>query len=187
MVRGLPGTTIQTSLQSAGEARSLLDNIFMAGGLVLSQVSGLTGLEPYIIQNWIKRGFLAPPEHKKYSKRQFCRIATINMLRDVLQIEKITGLLSYINGRLDDESDDIIDDSELYFYYIDAILAMERPAAGVNIGERVRSAVENAVAGFSEPFPGAKRRLVKTLEVMVYAHYAALMRSGAEEILNTLD
>ena len=187
MVRKLPGTTIEISLESADSARELLDSIFMAGGLVLSQISGLTGLEPYIVQNWIKRGFLAPPVHKKYSRRQFCRIAIINMLRDVIQIEKITSLLSYINGRLDDESDDIIDDSELYCYYIDAVHAVESAQPGAMIDETVRVSVENAVKGFEEPFPGAKLRLVKTLAVMVYAHCAALMRTSAEDILNSLD
>ena len=129
MVQRLPGTTIEISVNGATSARELLDSIFMAGGLVLSQVSGLTGLEPYIIQNWIKRGFLAPPDHKKYSKRQFCRIAIINMLRDVIQIEKITSLLSYINGRLDDESDDII--SEEKFYDLLCAIQLEPAAPGV--------------------------------------------------------
>ena len=184
MVRRLPGTTIEVSLQSADSARKLLDNVFMAGGLVLSQVSGLTGLEPYMIQNWIKRGFLAPPQHKKYSRRQFCRVAIINMLRDVLQIEKITNLLSYINGRLDDESDDIIDDSELYLYCISAINGTEGKVLGT---ESVRLCAEEAVESFAEPFPGAKRRLVKVLEVVIYAHFAASMRLRAEDVINTLD
>ena len=184
MIRKLPGTTIEASLQNSASARELLDNVFMAGGLVLSQVSGLTGLEPYIVQNWIKRGFLSPPQHKKYSRRQFCRIAVINTLRDVLQIEKITSLLSYINGRLDDESDDIIDDSELYLYYIEAVNGTE----GERITpEAVRDCVEEAVKDFAEPFPGAKRRLVKVLSVMVFAHFAAEMRARAEDVINTLD
>lgn len=185
MVRHLPGTTIEVSQPNAAAANEILTNIFMAGGLVLSQVSGLTDLEPYIVQNWVKRGFLPPPRHKMYSKRQFCRIAIINMLRDVLQIDKITGLLSYINGRLDDESDDIIDDSELYIYYLKAVYGVSDD--GGDISQRIASSVEEAVEGFAEPFPGARVRLVKVLSVMVCAHYAAVMRSRAEEILNSLD
>ncbi|MBR0231796.1 MAG: DUF1836 domain-containing protein [Clostridia bacterium] len=184
MIRRLPGTTIEIPVQNGDSARKLLDNVFMAGGLVLSQVSGLTGLEPYMVQNWIKRGFLAPPQHKKYSRRQFCRVAIINMLRDVLQIEKITNLLSYINGRLDDESDDIIDDSELYLYCIDALNGMESERV---TPETVRARAEESVKDFEEPFPGAKRRLVKVLEVVIYAHFAAAMRTRAEDVINTLD
>ena len=187
MVQHLPGTTIEVSDPNAAAADEILTNIFMAGGLVLSQVSGLTGLEPYIVQNWVKRGFLSPPQHKMYSKRQFCRIAIINMLRDVLQIDKITGLLSYINGRLNDESDDIIDDSELYVYYLNAVYGISGDINVANINEKVKESVENAVKDFNEPFPGAKMRLVKVLAVMVYAHYAAVMRVRAEEILNSLD
>ncbi|MFR8526814.1 MAG: MerR family transcriptional regulator [Flavonifractor plautii] len=29
---------------------------------MLSQVASLTGLEPYVIQNWVRRGFVAPPD-----------------------------------------------------------------------------------------------------------------------------
>ena len=183
----LPGTTIEVSAPSANAAREILGNVFMTGGLVLSQVSGLTGLEPYMVQNWVKRGFLSPPQHKMYSKRQFCRIAIINMLRDVMQIDKITGLLSYINGRLDDESDDIIDDSELYVCYLDAFYGISGSVDVDNIGEKVRASVENAAKDFVEPFPGAKNRLLKVLAVMVYAHYSAVMRAKAEEVLSTLD
>lgn len=187
MIRKLPGTTIEAANRNAESARELLDNIFMAGGLVLSQVSGLTGLEPYIVQNWVKRGFLSPPQHKKYTKRQFCRIAIINMLRDAIQIDRIVGLLSFINGRLDDESDDIIDDSQLYVYYIEAVNGVERESDISDVGEKVRKCVEAAVQGFDEPFPGAKNRLLKVLAVMVFAHYSAVMKACAEEIIGSID
>ena len=104
----LPGTTIEVTLDKKGISNGVLSNIFMTGGLVLSQMSQLTGLEPYIIQNWIKRGFLSPPVRKQYSRRQFCRVVIINMLKESLQLEKIVSLLTYINGQLDDESDDLI-------------------------------------------------------------------------------
>ena len=150
----------------------------------MSQVARLTGLEPYMIQNWVKRGFLSPPQKKLYTKRQFCRIAIINMLRDGLQIEKITGLLSYINGRLDDESDDIIDDCDLYLYYIAAISGIEKPTID---DEFIRNRIERVVENYNEPFAGAKNRLVKVLSVMLNAHLAAEIMKRADEIFNTLD
>lgn len=184
MINKLPGTTIELAVTDAETAQSFLDNAFVCGGLMMSQVARLTGLEPYMIQNWVKRGFLSPPQQKLYSKRQFCRIAIINMLREGLQIEKITGLLSYINGRLDDESDDIIDDTKLYFYYIDAICKIE----STDFDEKsMFKAVENVVADFKEPFPGAKKRLIKVISVMLNAHLAASFKKKAEDILNTLD
>ncbi len=184
MIDRLPGTSIEIEVPHADAAKDILGNAFICGGLMMSQVARMTGLEPYMIQNWVKRGFLSPPVQKQYSKRQFCRIAIINMLREALQIEKITGLLSYINGRLDDESDDIIDDCDLYFYYIAAICELERPVVDEKY---IASHIERVVGDFAEPFPGAKKRLVKVLAVMLNAHLAAMLRKRAEEILTTLD
>jgi len=184
MINKLPGTTVEIGVSNVMEAGNFLDNAFACGGLMMSQVARLTGLEPYMIQNWVKRGFLPPPTQKLYSKRQFCRIAIINMLRDSLQIEKITGLLSYINGRLDDESDDIIDDSDLYLYYIAAVCNLEKPIID---SEYIAGHIEKVVSDFSEPFPGAKKRLCKVLAVMLNAHFASILRKRAEEIMNTLD
>lgn len=184
MIDRLPGTTIEVDVSDAKLARDILDNAFICGGLMMSQVARMTGLEPYMIQNWVKRGFLSPPVQKMYSKRQFCRIAIINMLREALQIDKIAGLLSYINGRLNDESDDIIDDSDLYLYYVAAICSLERPVADE---EYIIRHIERVVGDFSEPFPGAKKRLIKVLAVMMNAHHAAVLRKRAEDILATLD
>ena len=180
MIDKLPGTTIELAVADAETAKSFLDNAFVCGGLMMSQVARLSGLEPYMIQNWVKRGFLSSPQKKLYTKRQFCRIAIINTLRESMQIEKITGLLSYINGRLDDESDDIIDDSTLYLYYIGTICNLDKD-------KNVLGAIEAVVEEFKEPFPGAKKRLIKVLAVMLNAHLAANFKKRAEEILNTLD
>lgn len=184
MIKNLPGTTIEMDVPNATVAKDFLDNAFLCGGLMMNQVARLTGLEPYMIQNWVKRGFVSPPQNKLYTKRQFCRIVIINMLRDVLQIEKITGLLSYINGRLDDESDDIIDDSSLYIYYIDAVSKIDEPIFDEKL---LIEHIEKIVSDFKEPFPGAKKRLVKVIAVMFNAHLASVLRKKADDILNTLD
>ena len=62
MAKTLPGTTIAVDWNRPEEAETLLNSLFLAGGLMLSQVASLTGLEPYVIQNWVRRGFVAPPE-----------------------------------------------------------------------------------------------------------------------------
>ena len=184
MINKLPGTTVELVVSDATDAKTFLDNVFACGGLMMSQVARLTGLEPYMVQNWVKRGFLSPPVQKLYSKRQLCRIAIINMLRDSLQIEKITSLLSYINGRLNDESDDIIDDSDLYLYYIAAVCGLKKPVID---GDYIKGHIERVTADFVEPFPGAKMRLCKVLAVMLNAQYAYMLRKRAEDIMNTLD
>ena len=99
MLKTLPGTTLEFDWSRLEEVEKTLSSLFLAGGLTLSQVSGLTGLEPYMIQNWVRRGFLAPPERKRYTRRQFSRIVIINMLKDSMHcntftFDKIEGIFS---------------------------------------------------------------------------------------------
>ena len=84
MTTTLPGTTIEVSEMRKGISRQLFDGIFAAGGITLSQVCTMTGLEPYLIQNWVKRGFVSSPVKRLYSREQFARIVIINMLREAL-------------------------------------------------------------------------------------------------------
>lgn len=180
----LPGTTIELNVASPNVARELLNNIFLSGGLVLSQVTKLTGLAPYEVQNWVKRGFLPPPEHKMYNRNQFCRLATINMLRESMQIETVTKLLSFINGHLDDTSDDLVDDSELYNYYVNLIAML---GGHMPDDDEIHTHIHYVTNDFQEPHPGARRRLETVLEVMICTHYSAEMRRRAEMLLHSLD
>ncbi|MBR6650326.1 MAG: DUF1836 domain-containing protein [Clostridia bacterium] len=180
----LPGTTIEVSRLEKGISKTMFDGIFAAGGITLSQVSVMTGLETYLIQNWVKRGFVSSPQKRQYSKNQFARIVIINMLRESLQLDKICGLLQYINGVLDDENDDIISDSELYHMYADMIAC-----GGMSVSDResVESAAVKACEEYEEKQAGAKKRIIKILQVMAYAHFASLSRKAAEEMLARLD
>ena len=79
----LPGTILTGEREDAQHVEQQFTSMFMMGGIVLSQVAAITGLEPYTVQNWVKRGFLPPPDHKRYNMNQLCRILTINMLKKV--------------------------------------------------------------------------------------------------------
>ena len=179
----LPGTTIEVGSMEAGVSRTLFDGLFAAGGVTLSQVAVMTGLEPHVIQNWVKRGFVSSPTMRLYSKNQFARIVIINMLRESLQLDRICDLLGYLNGSLNDESDDMIGDSELYHMYTDMIADS---GMGVKDADAIRESAEIAAEGYEEPLPGARKRLVKILQVMAHAHYASLSRKAAEELLSQL-
>ena len=183
MVTTLPGTTVEVSRITPGLSRQLFSGIFAAGGITLCQVATLTGLEPSAIQNWVKRGFVSSPVRRQYTQNQLSRIMIINLLRETLQIEHIREMLSYLNGRLTDESDDIISDSELYHTYVDMLARHGGfpPAPAAVVG-----AVSEAIADYVEPAPGAAKRLAKTLEIMAYAHAAAAARRTAEETLAQL-
>lgn len=179
----IPGTVLQIPRDEADQVDSRFSAMFMAGGMVLSQVASVTGLEPYTVQNWVKRGFLPPPEQKRYTLRQLCRIININMLRPVLPMERICGLLSYVNGRLDDTADDIIDDAKLYFLFV----RLAARARQLDEPEKWELAMESALADYQEPVPGAKARVEKALRVMMTAWVAAMMRQKAENQLIKLE
>lgn len=178
----IPGTVLRIPREEAKYIEEKFDAMFMAGGIVLSQVSGITGLEPYAVQNWVKRGFLVPPERKRYSLRQLCRIININMLKTVLPMEEICGLLGYINGQLDDESDDIIDDSQLYFMFVRLAARMKELYSETEREQILDEALEN----YREPKPGARERVKQVLRIMLTAWLAARMRQEAENMLSQL-
>lgn len=178
----IPGTTLEIRREDADHVEEVFSSMFLAGGMVLGQVSSITGLEPYTVQNWVKRGFLPPPEHRRYSLRQLCRIIHINMLKSVLSLETICSLLQYINGKLDDTADDIIDDAELYFLFVKLAARakqLDDPAAW----ER---AMEEALEDYREPVPGARERIEKALRIMLTAWIASRMCQAAERMLREL-
>lgn len=179
----LPGTAL--ARRPGTSAGALLEPMFLTGGLVLSQVSAITGLESYLIQNWVKRGFVSPPKGKRYSRRQVGRILMINLLKDALQLDKITRLLSYVNGHLDDESDDLIDDFELY---LAAVALMDQLDEGqAPAPEQLPQWCAEALKDYVPVRPGARERVAKALEIVLVAHEAARLKARAEGMLAALD
>ena len=176
----IPGTVLKAD--RAANVEQQFSAMFLGGGIVLSQVTGITGLEAYMVQNWVKRGFLSPPERKHYSLKQLCRIININMLKNVLPMERIVGLLSYINGDLEDESDDIIDDSRLYFMFV----RLAAQATAMNTPKGRDECIEKELSSYREPVPGAKERVAKVLVIMLTAWASAQLRQSAEQMLQEL-
>ena len=179
----LPGTVLTIQREDAGRIEQQFSSMFLGGGMVLSQVSGITGLEPYAVQNWVKRGFLSPPERKKYSMAQLCRILNINMLKNVLSMDKICGMLRYINGDLDDDSDDIIDDSKLYFMFV-------RLAAHYRVMQNESgrdTLIAQELRDYVEPVPGAKERVATVLRIMLTAWAAARLQQTADHMLKEIE
>ncbi len=178
----LPGTVLRMPRQDACHISAQFNAMFLGGGMVLSQISGITGLEPYTVQNWVKRGFLTPPEKKRYNLEQLCRIITINMLKGALPMEQVCNLLSYINGHLDDSSDDVIDDADLYFMFV----RLAADAKELYRAEDRDALLERALADYDEPVPGAKERIKTALRIMLTAWLAARMQQEAHKMLTHL-
>ena len=178
----IPGTTLTGKRSDADRTDGLFQSMFLAGGLTLSQVSSITGLESYTIQNWVKRGFLSPPRAKRYDMEQVCRIININMLKGILPLEQICSLMSYLNGNLVDESDDLVDDTMLYFMFV-RLAARARYIGGT---ENWEDALKEVTDGYQEPVPGAKEKLVKVLRVMLTAWVASRLKTETERMLAEL-
>ena len=178
----IPGTVLQIDPQEADRIPTLLSSMFLAGDIQLSQVCSITGLEPYAVQNWVKRGFLSPPVRKRYNQEQLCRIVTINMLKPALALEQICSLLQYINGDLDDESDDLIDDSQLYILFL-RLAAYHRQMHNNQGREEYLTQV---LADYAEPIPGARDRVKKVLRIMLTAWAASQLRQTAERMVTQL-
>lgn len=178
----IPGTTLEGLRSNADRTDGLFQSMFLAGGMVLSQVSSITGLEAYTIQNWVKRGFLSPPQQKRYNMEQVCRIININMLKGALPLDQICSLMQYINGDLTDESDDLVDDTTLYFMFV-KLAARARHIGGT---KEWGEALEEITADYVEPIPGAKDRLKKVLRIMLTAWIASKLRQQAEDMLKQL-
>ncbi len=178
----IPGTTLTGHRSDADQIESQFHSMFLAGGLTLSQVASVTGLEPYAIQNWVKRGFLSPPQGRRYNMEQVCRIITINMLKGALSLEKICSLMQYINGDLADESDDIIDDAVLYFMFV----KLASRAKHIGGDQQWDDALEEATASYIEPCPGARDRVIKVLRVMLMAWICSRFQSQVDEMITSL-
>ena len=178
----IPGTVLTADQKDGALVESQFRAMFLPGGMVLSQVSAITGLDGYIIQNWVKRGFLTKPDNKHYSLRQLCRIININMLKGVVPLPDICSLLGYVNGQLDDESDDIIDDSNLYFMFV-RLAARSRE---LYRAENRDSVLEEELAHYEEPVPGAKARVKEVLRIMLTAWLAARMAQETQKMLTAL-
>ncbi len=178
----IPGTVLTGVRDEAPYVADQFTAMFFGGGISLGQVATITGLETYTVQNWVKRGFLAKPERKRYSLRQLCRILNINMLKAAMPMEEICRLLEYINGALDNEGDDLIDDSRLYFMFVQ-LAAKARYIGGTQNWD---DALQEVTEDYDEPVPGARQKLVQVLRIMLTAWVSAQLRYQAERMMTQL-
>ena len=175
----IPGTTLTGQRENADRIDGLVQSMFLAGGLTLSQVASVTGLEPYTIQNWVKRGFLSPPKNKRYDMEQLCRILNINILKGNMPLEQIVKLMGYLNGDLADESDDLVDDTMLYFLFV-KLAARARYIGGTKAWD---DALIEITEDYHEPVPGAREKLIKVLKVMLTIWCANQLKFQADNMM----
>jgi len=181
----IPGTKLLRSEMGGVTGLEFLSKIFfISNGVMLTQIREISGIDGTTLQNWTKRGWVMNSKLKKYSIDQVAHILIINMLRSCMQLDKIAFLIEYINGKIDDTSDDIIEDSVLYDYIcrvLDRLMTYEICSLG-----SVRVAIEEETQDYQEKMPGARERLSQALEIIVVAYYASLIKKHSDAMLAEL-
>ena len=101
-----------------------------------------------------------------------------------MQLNHIAYLIEYINGDVEDCSDDIITETDLY----DLICSvLERLARCENCSaENIREVAADLLTDYDAPVEGAKDRLINALEIIVVSYYASLIKHTADDKLREL-
>ena len=165
MQKTVPGT--DSSLRGVEGFDAYKQMIEIGDGISLSQVCNITGLEPHMIQNWVKRGYIPHPINKKYYTKHLARILLINALRECMYIDDIGSLMVYINGDVDDEADDIISEEELYKLFTNLINK-------INNLNKIDNVVDANVKD---------KKLNTCMKAMVYAYVASEMSKISQSYL----
>lgn len=165
------------------QKRTVLEDLMpffeMTDGLALSQLCAITQIEPATIQNWVKRGFVSRPVGKRYSKEQCARILMIHALRDTIQLERIVGLISYVNGNLLDTADDIILDSDLYQYFCHVTATLTEK------GSMETNMIQETISRELEDYQGTeeeKDKLKNALRIMTLSYEANHLQRRADKL-----
>lgn len=158
---------VPTKLESIDTYSKMID---MGNGISLSQVCNITGLEPHMIQNWVKRGYVPHPINKKYYIKHLSRILLINALKECMYIEDIGSLMVYVNGDVDDESDDIISEKELYKLF-------ENLVNSIDDLNKIQETVNKKVKA---------KKLNICMKVMCYAYYSSELSKKSSNYLSLI-
>lgn len=183
----IPGTILNRKDMGDVTGLEFLNKIFyISDGVMLTQIREISGIDGSTLQNWTKRGWVANARLKRYNIDQVAHILIINMLRSCMQLDKIAFLVSYINGRVYDESDDIIRDSQLYDYICRILDKLMHAGEISPDNTTLKDTIEKITSGYEEKVSGARRRLNTALEIIIIAYYASIIKSHSDEMVDKL-
>ncbi len=179
----IPGTILNKSDMGNVTGLDFLSKIFyISDGVMIAEIRRISGLDTSTLQNWTKRGWLENSKLKRYDIDQVAHILLINMLRSCMQLDRIAFLIRYINGSVNDRSDDIICYSRLYDY---VCRILERLTDDTPV-QNIRACIEETIRDYEERVTGARKRLSKGLEIIVVAYYAVLLKQRSDHLLDSL-
>ena len=174
MEKHIPGTNKAFKDENVFEDYQKM--IEVTDGLSLGQVCAISGLDQFIIQNWVKRGYVARPVNKKYYDRHLARILMINSLKDTMKIEEIGKLMELINGDVEDESDDLLSEVELYNLFCKTVYNLDKDRT-----------IEECIKKVMKSVSKNDEKLFTALEVMVYGYIAGEYKKTSKQHLQELE
>ncbi len=181
----IPGTVLKRTDMGNVTGLEFLNKIFyITDGIMLTEIREISGIDGTTLQNWTKRGWVANAKLKRYDKDQVAHILIINMLRACMQLDRIAFLIQYINGSVTDRGDDIVSDSLLYDY-ICRILDRLMEGGPCN-PDGIRTCISEITSSYEERVTGARKRLEKALEIIVFAYYASVIKQHSADMIEKL-
>ena len=182
----IPGTILKRKEMGDVTGLEFLQKIFfISNGVMLSQIREISGIDGSTLQNWTKRGWVANSKLKRYDIDQVAHILIINMLRDCMQLDRITFVIRYINGSVDDHEDDIISDSLLYDYICRILDRLLDDSETYDMGS-LRACIADVTSDYEEKVSGAGKRLNQALEIIIAAYYASLIKRYSDHLVDAL-
>ncbi|MBQ2716753.1 MAG: DUF1836 domain-containing protein [Clostridia bacterium] len=183
----IPGTILNRREMGDVTGLEFLKKIFyISDGVMLTQIREISGIDGSTLQNWTKRGWVANARLKRYNIDQVAHILIINMLRSCMQLDKIAFLVSYINGRVYDQSDDIIRDSQLYDYICRILDRLMNAGEITKDNSTLRDTIEEITSDYEEKVTGARKRLITAIEIIIIAYYASIIKSHSDGMVDAL-
>ena len=181
----IPGTILTSEKMGNVTGEEFLNKIFyISDHIMLAQIREIAGVDGSTLQNWLKRGWVANPVNKMYTKDQLARILIINMLRDTMQLCDISFLLTYVNGNPSTADDDIIPESRLYGYICRILQHIEDfPALS---GDTLRNLIEEHLTDYEEKYGGARKRLIRAIEIIMLSYFSNITKRYADRLVSDL-
>ena len=173
-----PGTVIERQGRSS---REFLFGMFtVTKGLMLSQVREITGLDATTIQNWINRGWVKNPVDKRYTQDHLAGILIIHMLRDVMKMESIAKLMTYLKS----DQQPVVSEAQLYHYVCDILDIISYDV--ILSEEELVNMINQTLLDYKEPFLGAKAELVNVLHIILIYYAAAIVKHKGDIIFQQI-
>lgn len=102
------------------------------------------------------------------------------MLKGVMQLSDIVSLLSYVNGKVDDRTDDAIPDGELYNLLCSVTAEIDKTSFDI---DEIDQIIAEKTKNYIEPFPRGKEKLCNAIKVMMLAHISSKLKKQAQDLL----